>query len=165
MKHKGAELDEFDRKLIRLLTQDGRMSAGKAAQSLRVTPPTVRARLEALVRTGVLRIVALLDLSRASQFNTASSASRWRGTNGFDRKLEQISGCSRQVHWAAAVTGRFDLHRRNHSRKRHDRSLSVPERGPPARRGDPLERVLYGHEGEAKVDPVAEYDGKAKQKV
>ena len=106
MKHKGAELDDFDRKLIRLLTQDGRMSAGKAAQSLRVTPPTVRARLEALVRTGVLRIVALLDLSRASQFNTALIGISLERHQQLDRKLEQISNL-RRVHWAAAVTGRF----------------------------------------------------------
>jgi len=108
MKHKGAELDDFDRKLIRLLTQDGRMSSGKAAQSLRVTSPTVRARLEALVRTGVLRIVALLDLSRASQFNIALIGISLERHQQLDRKLEQISNL-RQVHWAAAVTGRFDL--------------------------------------------------------
>lgn len=108
MKRKDAELDDFDRKLIRVLTQDGRIPAGKAAQSLRVTPPTVRARLEALVRTGVLRIAALLDLSRTSQFSTAFIGISLERHQQLDRKLEQISNL-RQVHWAAAVTGRFDL--------------------------------------------------------
>lgn len=104
----GKELDGLDRKLIHVLTQDGRMSAGSVAQFLGVTPPTVRARLDGLVRSGVLRIAALLNLSQTAKLNTVIVGISLEIHKQLDKKLEQISNLP-QVHWAAAVTGRFDI--------------------------------------------------------
>jgi Lrp/AsnC family transcriptional regulator for asnA, asnC and gidA len=54
-------LDALDKKIIRLLTEDGRISVGKMAQRLEVTPPTVRSRMKSLEEAGMLKIAGMID--------------------------------------------------------------------------------------------------------
>ncbi|MBW2092132.1 MAG: Lrp/AsnC family transcriptional regulator, partial [Deltaproteobacteria bacterium] len=54
-------LSALDKDLIRLLSQDGRMPTGEMAQNLEVTNPTVRSRMKALMRSGVLKVAGLVD--------------------------------------------------------------------------------------------------------
>ena len=105
---KEKELDELDKKLVRLLIEDGRMSVGTIAKSLEITPPTVRARIETLVRSGVMRVASLLNAFKTKGLTTALVGIRLEKHEELDSKTEMIAGLS-QVHWAAIVTGRYDI--------------------------------------------------------
>lgn len=106
MKEKG--LDTLDKGLIHLLTEDGRMSVGTIAQHLEISPPTVRSRIEGLVRSGVLRVAGLVDAFRIKGLSTAIVGISLEMHQQLDEKIDQISDLSR-VHWAAVVTGRYDI--------------------------------------------------------
>jgi DNA-binding Lrp family transcriptional regulator len=55
------DLDEVDRQIIRLLTDDGRRPNAEVARAVGVSEPTVRKRIDRLKQIGVLRIIGLLD--------------------------------------------------------------------------------------------------------
>ena len=55
------ELDAVDRKIIRVLQQDGRTPNVEIARQVGVSEPTVRKRLSRLVSARVIRITAMLD--------------------------------------------------------------------------------------------------------
>jgi Lrp/AsnC family transcriptional regulator for asnA, asnC and gidA len=101
-------LDALDKKLIRILAKDGRLSVGRIAKSLGITPPTVRSRLESLISSGVMRICGLVDAFRAKDLTIALVGICLETHKELDHKIEQISRLS-QIHWAAVVTGRFDI--------------------------------------------------------
>ncbi|MGH7898211.1 MAG: Lrp/AsnC family transcriptional regulator [Candidatus Binatia bacterium] len=58
-------VDELDRKLMRLLAEDGRMTNRDLARSLGSTEPTVRARIRRLGGEGIMRVVAVTDMEAA----------------------------------------------------------------------------------------------------
>ena len=57
-------LDTLDNDIIRLLTEDGRMSIGEMAKKLDVTAPTVRKRIKLLGKNGIFNVSGLIDPSR-----------------------------------------------------------------------------------------------------
>jgi len=105
---KEKELDSLDKKLIHLLTEDGRMSVARIAECLDITPPTVRFRVESLIDAGILRIAGLVNAFEAKGLTTAIVGICLERHQQLDEKLEQISDLS-QVHWAAVVTGHYDI--------------------------------------------------------
>jgi Lrp/AsnC family transcriptional regulator for asnA, asnC and gidA len=102
------DLSEVDKGIISRLVKDGRMSAGEIARQLRITPPTVRSRLEAMIKSGLLRISGLIDASRAEFLTMAIVGINLELHEELDRKIEQISNLE-QVHWAVVVTGKYDI--------------------------------------------------------
>ena len=54
-------IDALDKKIVRLLTEDGRIPVGDMAARLGVTAPTVRSRIKNLEKTGKLKIAGLID--------------------------------------------------------------------------------------------------------
>ncbi len=56
-------LDNLDKNLIRLLKFDGRVPMAHIADKLGVTTPTVRSRMKALVKAGILQVAGLVNLS------------------------------------------------------------------------------------------------------
>ena len=58
-------IDELDRKLVRLLSQDGRKTNRELAKAVGATEPTVRARIRRLAKEGVMRVVAVTDMEAA----------------------------------------------------------------------------------------------------
>ncbi|MGH7802904.1 MAG: Lrp/AsnC family transcriptional regulator, partial [Candidatus Binatia bacterium] len=58
-------VDELDRKLMRLLAQDGRKTNRDLARAVGATEPTVRARIRRLSKDGVMRVVAVTDMEAA----------------------------------------------------------------------------------------------------
>lgn len=105
---KEKKLDALDKKLICLLTQDGRMPVGAIAESLKITPPTARSRIEELIRSGIFRVAGLVDAFTVKEITTAIVGIRLESHEELDRKIEQISNLDR-IHWAAVVTGRYDI--------------------------------------------------------
>jgi Lrp/AsnC family transcriptional regulator for asnA, asnC and gidA len=59
------KVDELDLKLMRLLSQDGRMTNRKLADALGSTEPTIRARIRRLREEGIMRVVAVTDMAAA----------------------------------------------------------------------------------------------------
>jgi len=102
------EMDSLDKKIVQLLTVDGRMSAGKIAEQLNITPPTVRSRIENLIGNGLMRIAGLVNAFKADFLTIAIVGINLEMHQQLDEKIEQISNLS-QVHWAAVVTGKYDI--------------------------------------------------------
>lgn len=102
------ELDALDKKLVRVLTQDGRLPSGNIAERLDITPPTVRSRIDTLVSSGILRVAGLLDPSKLKGVNMALVCISLERHQELDEKIEQVSALPK-VHWAAAVTGQYDI--------------------------------------------------------
>ncbi|HSO19854.1 MAG TPA: Lrp/AsnC family transcriptional regulator [Desulfosarcina sp.] len=101
-------LDNLDKGLIRLLMKDGRMPTAHMAERLGITTPTVRTRLKALIRAGMLRVAGLVNLSAAPDLTTALIGINIESRGQLSSQLQKLTAL-KQVHWAAVVTGRFDV--------------------------------------------------------
>ncbi len=101
-------LDALDNEIIRLLTEDGRMSIGEMAKRLDVTAPTVRKRIKLLEKTGIFNVSGLIDPSRHQEMITALVAMSVRSEGKLDQILDKIARLP-NVAWAAVVTGRYDI--------------------------------------------------------
>jgi len=100
--------DSMDNKIICLLREDGRMSAGEMARRLHVTTPTVRSRLKNLEEAGLLKICGLIDPDQQREVTTALVAMSIRSRGKMDQILKKIADLDNVV-WAAVVSGRYDI--------------------------------------------------------
>jgi Lrp/AsnC family transcriptional regulator for asnA, asnC and gidA len=67
------EVDELDKKIIQLLTEDGRLSFAEIGRRLNVSENTIRFRYNRLVEKGVIRSVrALVDHTKLGLKNSAA---------------------------------------------------------------------------------------------
>lgn len=101
-------LDNLDKNLIRLLKANGRATTAHIAERLEVTTPTVRSRMKALVKAGILRVAGLVSLSAISELTTALIGINIESRGQLSNQLEKLTAL-KPVHWAAVVTGRFDV--------------------------------------------------------
>ena len=81
-------LDALDNEIIRLLTEDGRMSIGELAKKLNITTPTIRSRIKILEEKGLFKVSGLIDQ--------------------MDQIMDKISRLP-NVAWAGVVAGRYDI--------------------------------------------------------
>lgn len=100
--------DQLDKRLIAALTDDGQISAGKLAEDLGVTGPTVRTRLRSLLESGICRVSALVDPFRAKGLTVALVGVTLNSHEQLGHKMECIAELP-DVSWAAVVTGRYDI--------------------------------------------------------
>lgn len=101
-------LDNLDKDLIRLLKVDGRLPTAHIAERLQVTTPTVRSRMKSLIKSGILRVAGLVNLSLAPDLTTALIGINIESRGQLNSQLKKLTSL-KQVHWAAVVTGRFDV--------------------------------------------------------
>jgi len=101
-------LDSLDKKLVRLLTEDGRIPAGDMAARLGVTAPTVRSRIKNLEKAGKLKITGLIDPFEHKDLITALIGLNILSYGKLDEILEKLANLD-YVTWAAVVTGRYDV--------------------------------------------------------
>jgi Lrp/AsnC family transcriptional regulator for asnA, asnC and gidA len=101
-------LDALDNKIIRLLTEEGRMPIGDMAARLNVTAPTVRSRIKSLEESGLLKISGLIDPNQHQELTTALVGMSIRSYGKMDEILAKISQLENVV-WAGVVTGRYDV--------------------------------------------------------
>jgi Lrp/AsnC family transcriptional regulator for asnA, asnC and gidA len=97
-----------EHQLISELVEDGSLSAGKLAEKLQVTSPTIRSRLKNLMSRGVLRMAGLMDPFKAKGFTVALVCLTVQSHEQLSEKLEQVAAL-KKVNWAAIVTGRYDI--------------------------------------------------------
>ena len=101
-------LDALDNEIIRLLTNDGRMSIGELAKKLTVTAPTVRSRIKLLEEKGLFKVSGLFDPSRHKNMITALVAMSIQSKGQMDQIMDKISRLP-NVAWAGVVAGRYDI--------------------------------------------------------
>ena len=102
------ELDALDNEIIRLLTENGRMSTGELAKKLKITAPTVRYRIKDLEENGIFKVSGLINPSKHREMITAMVAMSVQSGGNLDQILEKISTLPNVV-WAGVVTGRYDI--------------------------------------------------------
>jgi len=103
-----AKLDTLDNEIVRLLTENGRMSIGEMTKKLKVTAPTIRSRVKNLEKIGLFKISGLIDPDQHHEMITALVAISVRASEKMDRLLDKIAKLP-NVAWAGIVTGRYDI--------------------------------------------------------
>lgn len=101
-------LDSLDKKIVRLLTEDGRIPVGDMAARLGVTAPTVRSRIKNLEKTGKLKISGLIDPFEHKDLITALIGMNIISYGKLDEILEKLANLD-YITWVAVVTGRYDV--------------------------------------------------------
>ena len=101
-------LDTLDNKIIRLLTENGRMPIGEMAKRLKVTSPTIRNRIKDLEKNGIFKVSGLIDPSKHREMITALVAMSVQSHGKLDKILDKIAQLPNVV-WAGVVTGRYDV--------------------------------------------------------
>jgi Lrp/AsnC family transcriptional regulator for asnA, asnC and gidA len=102
------DLDALDNEIIRLLTENGRMSTGELAKKLKITAPTVRYRIKDLEKNGIFKVSGLINPSKHREMITALVAMSVQSDGKLDQILEKISALPNVV-WAGVVAGRYDI--------------------------------------------------------
>jgi Lrp/AsnC family transcriptional regulator for asnA, asnC and gidA len=101
-------LDALDNEIIRLLTEDGRMSIGELAKKLNITTPTIRSRIKILEEKGLFKVSGLIDPSRHQDMITALVAMNIQSKGQMDQIMDKISRLP-NVAWVGVVAGRYDI--------------------------------------------------------
>ncbi len=99
--------DATDERLVRLLGQDARQNSEKLAKKLNLSAATVRRRMRKLLRSGLLRIVGVVD---AASFGFPLVAVI--SVDVAPDKLESVQdalGKQPEIRWTSTTTGRFDV--------------------------------------------------------
>ena len=100
--------DTLDNKIIRLLTEKGRMPIGEMAKKLKVTSPTIRNRIKDLEKSGLFKVSGLIDPNKHQEMITALVAMSIKSDGKMDQILKNI-GQLENVVWVGVVTGRYDI--------------------------------------------------------
>ena len=101
-------IDSLDKKIVRLLTEDGRIPVGDMSARLGVTAPTVRSRIKNLEKAGKLKITGLIDPFEHKDLITALIGLNILSYGKLDEILEKLANLD-YVTWVAVVTGRYDV--------------------------------------------------------
>ena len=102
------DLDALDNEIIRLLTDNGRMSTGELAKRLEISAPTVRNRIKDLEKNGIFKVSGLVNPSKHREMITALVAMSVQSHGKLNQILEKISALPNVV-WAGVVAGRYDI--------------------------------------------------------
>jgi len=103
----GANIDEIDQKIIKILNEDGRASFTHIAQTLEVSPGMIRQRYNRLVEEDVVQVVAitnpmLMGLTIMAQIGVKVNVNR------FHEIADQIASFE-EVIYLVLLTGSYDL--------------------------------------------------------
>ena len=64
-------LDQTDRRLVKLLSQDAQLGVNRLAEKMAISVPTVRSRLRHLLDRNLVKIVGLLNLTERPELISA----------------------------------------------------------------------------------------------
>ncbi len=102
------KLDDLDKRIIRVLSEDGRIPVKNLVDRLDISNPTINSRMKNLIKSGALKIAGLVDIFRTKGLILALVAIRVKDDSKMDETLTRISELD-DVHSAMAVTGRYDI--------------------------------------------------------
>jgi Lrp/AsnC family transcriptional regulator for asnA, asnC and gidA len=101
------ELDDHDRELVALLQEDARASYQALANATRLSPATVRRRVERLISTGAVRLVAVPYWPKLG-FNLVAFVGISVELSRLKHVASEISKMN-EFYWVAMTTGDYDL--------------------------------------------------------
>ena len=101
-------LDQTDRRLVKLLSQDAQLGNNVLAEKMAASVPTIRSRLRNLLDRNLLKIVGLLNLTERPELISAIVGINTQG-RGRAREIAQRISELPFVTSACVVTGRFDI--------------------------------------------------------
>jgi Lrp/AsnC family transcriptional regulator, regulator for asnA, asnC and gidA len=102
------KLDRADRRLVKLLSREGREGVNDLAAQLGVSPPTVRSRLKALLERNLLKIVGVLNVAERPELIVAIIGIHANGHGRLDEIAKRMAELP-FVTSVSIVTGRYDL--------------------------------------------------------
>ncbi|RLB92604.1 MAG: hypothetical protein DRH26_05895 [Deltaproteobacteria bacterium] len=102
------KIDIIDKQIIKLLSSDGRMPAKEIAKNLDVSAPTIKSRVRSLIDRGILKVAGMVDTFKIKDMLVAIIAIRVDDNGKMGQVIEQLMEFE-NVHWAVAVTGRYDI--------------------------------------------------------
>lgn len=85
--------DKLDYRLSQFLSEDGGASVNELATWLQISPPTVRARIRALIEGNLLKIVGMLNVSARPEFISVIigiHANRQGALNEIARRMSEL---------------------------------------------------------------------------
>ena len=101
------KIDELDLKLILALEEDARQGSEALAKKFDCSSGTIRRRLSKLIKSGVLRIVALVNPAKVG-FPIIVSILMNVSHNNLKAEAKSLRK-NPNITWVAITTGRFDL--------------------------------------------------------
>ena len=101
-------LSDFDRAVIAILTEDGRMSFRAVAEMTGVSEAKVRQRVQELIALGHIQILALLNPLNLSRVKVAWLAIKAAPGQGLRDLARQLAG-NAYISYIAICAGRFDI--------------------------------------------------------
>lgn len=101
-----ATIDDVDKALVELLQQDGRLPYTKLAERVGLSEAAVRQRVQRLVESGVVQIVAVTDPMTLGFHRTAMIGLR---TEGDLRTVADAMAAIPEISYVVVVSGSFDL--------------------------------------------------------
>jgi DNA-binding Lrp family transcriptional regulator len=102
------QLDQTDRRLVKLLSQDAQLAINHLASKISISVPTVRARLRNLLDRNLVKIVGLLNLTERPELISAIVGINAQGRGRIHEIARRIADLP-FVNSASVVTGRFDI--------------------------------------------------------
>lgn len=103
----GANIDDTDLKIIKILNEDGRASFAHIAQTLGVSPGTIRQHYKRLVEEGVVQVVAITNPILMG-FTTMAQIGVKVNVNRLQEIADQIASFE-EVIYLVLLTGSYDL--------------------------------------------------------
>lgn len=99
--------DYLDEQIVRLYTQDGRMSSEHIAKQLNVSAATIRRRTKRLLDNNMIHFVSVVDPANFGQ-PVAAIITLSVDVHARDSVYDQLSRME-EVKWTAVITGHYDL--------------------------------------------------------
>lgn len=100
------QLDDVDRQIIVQLQEDGRRTFGRIAKAVGVSEATVRQRIQRLLESDVMRIVAVTDPTALGVHLRATVGLR---ADGALEQTAQAAAAIPEVDYVVVTAGSFDL--------------------------------------------------------
>ena len=100
-------LDEIDKKLIEMLTTNGRRSLSEMGKKLGLSHVAIKKRLDKLCTKNIMKIVSAINFSRL-KLKAVMILAEVRTSGDIDKILKKYSNCPRMVLLSTAM-GRFNL--------------------------------------------------------
>ena len=103
---RGHSLDDTAKRIIELLQDDGRLSYSAIAKDVGLSEAAVRHRVQKLIDSGVMQVVAVTD---PLQMGFARQAMIGIKVNGNIREVATELAAMHQLDYIVITTGRFDI--------------------------------------------------------
>lgn len=100
-------IDDLDRKIIKLLSKDGRKSFRKLAKTLEVTEKTIRLRYKNLIESGILEIVGRINPITIGLKEGAIIQIKVK-PNGLEKVIEDLKSIQ-HIRYITVTTGEYPL--------------------------------------------------------